>query len=92
MKGRVATTMADSKAFIGAKITQVEECDPPSQEVKDKVRQVICGYAAGSDHATEVADAELLMKMLGVHPSQDDEVEYMTGPHQLPNSATIGWS
>lgn len=54
----------DSKNLTDA----VEYFDPLSQEQKDKARITVCHFA---DNAKDAAD---LMLMLGIHPSQDDEV------------------
>ena len=53
----------DSKNLTDA----VEYFDPLSQEQKEKARLTVCGLAENAEDATE------LMKMLGIHPSQDDE-------------------
>lgn len=65
--------MSNAKSYIDARYQQIEDCDPLSDDLKDRMRRVICGHAKGKTQEDQVADAELLMMMLGVHPSQEEE-------------------
>jgi hypothetical protein len=68
-----------------AKYHQVEDCDPIPDDTKDKVRRVVCSYAEGDTVGDQVAAAEEMMMMLGVHPSQDNDEAYRVGVTNLPN-------
>ena len=57
----------------------------PSEEQKAAARRIIAANAEGETHADRVADAEELMKMLGVHPSQDGDADYPIYPVNLPD-------
>lgn len=65
--------MADTKSVIYAMYQQIEDCDPMTEDLKDKMRRMICANAVGETHEEQVADAVELMMMLGVHPSQVEE-------------------
>ena len=51
-----------------------------TQEQRLAARNIICGNAIGKTLKAQVADAEDMMKMLGVHPSQDDDEDYPIAP------------
>ena len=71
------TVMRDPNAMTSVS----EDIDTRLSETqKEAARRVICTYAQGATLAEQIADAEELMKALGVHPSQDDEVDYAIGP------------
>lgn len=66
-----------------------------TQEQKMRVRRLISANTKDSKgrHTLEkadfqelVADAHLLMTALGVHPSQDNEPDFMVGPPLSPNA------
>jgi hypothetical protein len=70
--------MADSKALTIAKYHEIEDCEPLPEWLKDRMRHVICANAEGETLAEQVADADLLMQALGVHPKQADDATYLT--------------
>ena len=51
---------------------------------KAAARRIIAANAEGSTHAEQLADAEELMRMLGVHPDQDGDSDYPTYPVSMP--------
>jgi hypothetical protein len=57
-----------------------------SEEQKAAVRYLICG------NAVDVADAEELMMMVGVHPNQPDDDDYLTTYAEMPNSGGKGFT
>jgi hypothetical protein len=56
----------------------------PSEEQKAAARRIIAANAVGATHAEQLADAEELMRMLGVHPSQDGDLDYPVYPVNMP--------
>lgn len=58
----------------------VENFDPLTGDQMNAMRLLIAGNAKGRSKKAKVEDAENLMKMLGVHPSQEDEWQYRVGP------------
>lgn len=79
--------MRDSKSAMEAMHHQVEEVDPFSEETRDAVRRLCCANAKGETLAEQLADAEELMKHLGVHPAQQSDV-FLTNVKNLVNPAT----
>jgi len=64
-----------------------EDVDTRLSDVqKAGARRVIAANAVGDTLAEQVADAEELMVMLGVHPSQRDDIEQAFLP--LPKCPT----
>lgn len=63
--------MPDSRAQAVARHHQIEDVDDPAEEIKDAARRVLASHAVGDTLQERVADAELIMTMLGIHPSQD---------------------
>lgn len=66
-----------------------------TEEQKLRVRRLCSANAQDSKGRTDliesnyqemVDDAALLMMALGVHPSQDNEPDFLVGPPQSPNS------
>lgn len=62
---------------------------------KEKARRVVCGYAtdkkgnkdlATGDRAQMVADANLLMTALGIHPDQIEEGSRLGPPQPMNNT------
>ena len=51
--------------------SQIGDVDPIGEEMKRKAQLIIAGNARGRSKAARVADATLLMQMLGVHPDDD---------------------
>lgn len=58
---------------------EVEYFDPLTEDQKAKARRTIAGNAIDVDDAIEI------MMMLGVHFSQEGELEGRTEPVRLPN-------
>mgnify|MGYP003443800524 CR=1 FL=1 len=56
----------------------------PSEEQKAAVRRIIAANALGDSLGDQVADAEELMRMLGVHHCQDGDEDYPTYTIGLP--------
>lgn len=56
----------------------VEDFDPLSDQQITAMQRVIAGNAKGRSKKAQVADAEQLMLMLGVHPSQAEEWKFIT--------------
>jgi hypothetical protein len=50
---------------------QIEDVEPVAEEMKRATQLVIAASAKGRSKAARVADAVLLMRMLGVHPDDD---------------------
>ena len=73
MSGKRSSTM-DYEAM-----TTTMEADPLQASQIDKARRTIASNAENADDAAE------LMKMLGIHPSQDDESGPSLLPSNLPN-------
>lgn len=48
--------------------SQIEDVEPLGEELKRKAQLVIAGNAEGQSKSSQVEDAILLMRMLGVHP------------------------
>lgn len=63
--------------------SQIGEVDDPGEDIKRRAREVIAGNARGRSKAARVADATLLMQMLGVYPGQDFDP---TAPAIVPQS------
>lgn len=53
--------------------SQLGEVEPFSDQLKRKAQYVIAGNAKGRSRKAQVADAEMIMKMLGVHPTQSSD-------------------
>lgn len=51
--------------------SQIGDVDPFDEAVLGKARLLVCGNARGRSRAAKVADADELMRMLGIHPSQE---------------------
>ena len=51
--------------------SQIEDVDPPGEDMKRNAQLIIAANARGRSKADKVADATLLMRMLGVHPDDD---------------------
>lgn len=53
--------------------SQIGEVAPLGEDLKAKAQKIIAGNAKGRSKKAQVADAILLMRMLGVHP--DDKFD-----------------
>lgn len=51
-----------------ASSSQIGDVEPFGEDLKRRAQLVIAASAVGPDHHARVADAVLLMRMLGVHP------------------------
>ena len=51
--------------------SQIEDVEDPGEAVKQAARAIIAGHAKGRSNKARVADARLLMEMLGLLPGQD---------------------
>jgi len=71
-------TMRDHEA----RTSEITEVAPFDETTLHQARLTVAG------NATSIEDATLIMKMLGIHPSQDDEATYDTRPPPLPTSGT----
>lgn len=60
--------------------SQIGEVEPFSDHLRKKAQMIICGNAEGGDHQARREDAELLMRMLGVHPDQPPLDDPAVGP------------
>lgn len=60
--------------------SQIEDVEPFSEQLRRKAQIVVCGNARGRSRAAQVADADTLMRMLGVHPGQPVLDDPLTGP------------
>lgn len=72
--------------------SQIGEVGPLAEDLKVKAQRIIAGNAQGDTHAERVADATLLMRMLGVHPDDTfDPSIAMDMPLPTPqNNSGIG--
>jgi len=66
----------DSRAMTDT----VENFDPLTDGQITAMQRIIAGNAKGRSRKKQVADAEELMMMLGVHPSQAEEWKYINTP------------
>lgn len=53
--------------------SQIGDVEPLDADIQRKMQLIIAGNAQGRTKEEQVADAELLMRMLGVHP--DDKFD-----------------
>lgn len=60
--------------------SQIGEVEPFSEQLRRKAQLIIAGNAKGRGRKAQVADAEELMRMLGVHPDQPIHSDPMTAP------------
>jgi hypothetical protein len=51
--------------------SQIEDVEPPDADMKLQTQLIIAANAKGRSKADKVADATLMMRMLGVHPDDD---------------------
>lgn len=73
---RDSRTMTDQLNDCG----ETEELD---EDVKDKVRKLVCANAKGRSKKEQVAFARELILMLGLHPTQDDEDRTLAPPSAI---------
>jgi hypothetical protein len=62
----------------------VEDFNPLTTDQITAMQRIICGNAKGRSLKAKVADADELMLMLGVHPSQADEWKFITRVGMTP--------
>lgn len=60
--------------------SQIGEVEPLSEQLRRKAQLIVCGNAKGRSAKARRADAEELMRMLGVHPDQPPAFDPATGP------------
>lgn len=60
--------------------SQIGEVEPLSDQVRRKAQLIIAGNARGRSKKSRIADAENLMQMLGIHPSQPPLEDPLAGP------------
>lgn len=67
--------------------SQIGDVEPLGEEMKRKAQTIIAANAKGRSKKAQVADAELLMRMLGVHPDDDfDPSAPNSGPPAHPTA------
>lgn len=67
--------------------SQIGDVDPIGEELKAKMQRIIAANAKGRSKRAQVADATLLMQMLGVHPNDTfDPAGPVTNPPAHPTS------
>ena len=66
-----------------ARTSEITDCDPIDEITLNQARLMVC---ANSDNA---AEAELVMRMLGIHPDKDDDESYATKVPNLPTAPRI---
>lgn len=62
----------------------VEDFDPLTDAQITAMQRVIAGNAKGRSKKAQVEDAQEMMMMLGVHPSQADEWKHISRMNQVP--------
>jgi hypothetical protein len=60
--------------------SQIGEVEPFSDQLRRKAQLIIAGNAKGRSKKAKVADAEEMMRMLGVHPDQPSLADPLVGP------------
>lgn len=60
--------------------SQIGEVEPLSEQLRRKAQLIVCGNAKGRSAKARRADAEELMRMLGVHPDQPPSFDPLVGP------------
>lgn len=66
--------------------SQIGEISPLAEEMKTAAQRIIAGNAKGRSRKAQVADAELLMRMLGVHPDDTFDPTVVGPVSPLPNA------
>lgn len=67
--------------------SQIGEVEPFAESVRRKAQLIVAGNAKGRSRKAQVADADELMMMLGVHPSQPPLTDPLAPPQPQPRSA-----
>lgn len=68
--------------------SQIGEIAPATNKIKDHARRVVAANAVGDSLPEQVADTEMLLRMLGIHPEQPDFVDPVSpipSPHMQLN-------
>lgn len=68
--------------------SQIGEIGPVAEDMKRTVQLLIAANAEGTTTAEKVADAEMLMRMLGVHP--DDTFDPTLAGPKIPRPQNHG--
>ncbi len=73
------------QALATAKYNQISDADldPLPDDIRDRARLLVCSFAQGDTLDAKVADADLLMRYLGIHPSQDRSAVSATTPSKV---------
>ena len=70
--------------------SQIGEIEPLQDDTRRRVQLIIAGNAKGRSKKAKVEDAENLMMMLGVHPSQSEQYNLLIGPRSTsPQVRTV---
>ena len=70
--------------------SQIGDIEPLQDDTRRRVQLIIAGNAKGRSKKAQVADAENLMMMLGVHPSQSEQYDLLIGPRSTsPQIRTV---
>lgn len=64
--------------------SQIGEIEPFGEEMKAKAQRVIAANAKGRSRKAQVADATLLMRMLGIHPDDTFDPSLATTVTTIP--------
>ena len=67
--------------------SQIGEVEPFAEGVQRKAQLIVAANARGRSQRAKVADAEEMMRMLGIHPSQPPLVDPLSLPLPNPRSA-----
>jgi hypothetical protein len=59
--------------------SQIGDIEPFSEQLRRKAQLVIAGNAKGRSRKAQVADAEAMMRMLGIHPDQPIQADPLAG-------------
>lgn len=60
--------------------SQIGDIEPLQEDTRRKTQIIVAGNAKGRSKKARVEDAVTLMMMLGVHPSQPEQYDPLTGP------------
>lgn len=71
-----------------ASSSQIGEVTPFGEDTKSRAQRIIAASAQGGTIAEQVADATLLMQMLGVHPDDDFDPSLLAA-NPIPPSGLV---
>lgn len=75
--------MTDAKALTISRYHEVEDCDPIPEDIQSAARRIICANSVGETLDEQVADAQNLMRMLGIFPGEEAEDYPITDPGRM---------